>query len=188
MIDQLTAVGATRVVGDPETADATVMALADAVVVVHSGPERLSWHEPVTVTEDGLLPLPSLAAVGWATVEIRRAARQLGLRVTDERSDDVLGATAALTVSRGGGDASELYPSGTRLVLLEPSTEGRLAAALARSGEGPVCLYIAADLGASDRPGSVGGRSGQTALGLGALLAPIARSGPFVLAVPLPSR
>lgn len=71
----------------------------------------------------------SLAAIGWATVEIERAAAELGGVFEPAESDGLLGAFAA--VSEG-------------IVLLEPSTEGRLAATLARHGEGAAAIYVRA--------------------------------------------
>ena len=70
-----------------------------------------------------------LAAVGWATVDLERSAAQAGGGFAPAEQDGLLGAFAAV---RG------------RLVLLEPSTEGRLAATLARHGEGPAAIYLRA--------------------------------------------
>lgn len=88
----------------------------------------------------------AVVAVGWATVELDRAAAALqpadpteadgpfGEPASADPLDELLGAEARL-VSR------PLDRPG--LVLLEPSTEGRLAASLARRGEGPAALYLA---------------------------------------------
>ena len=65
--------------------------------------------------------------VGWATVELDRAARELGIAVAEAAADPALGAACR----------SAVLADGTVLVLLEPSTEGRLAGTLARLGEGP---------------------------------------------------
>ena len=110
---------------------------------------------------------PRLVAVGWATVDIERTIADLG-GVDAHPADDelMLGATAWLV------DVALV-----RLVLLEPSTEGRLAAALARRGEGITVLYLAADdpLAGAVRP---------TALGVPGRLMPHARPwGPFVIQV-----
>jgi hypothetical protein len=82
-----------------------------------------------------------LAGVGWATVELDRAEDELGpwlgMTPPDARADlpdAVLGARARV---RGGGGLP-----GEAVVLLEPATEGRLAASLARDGEGPCALYL----------------------------------------------
>ena len=88
-----------------------------------------------------------LVAVGWATIDFDRALAELSadLRLPPgafaAAADDValgarcLVATGALAGSRGRLD----------LVLLEPSTEGRLAATLARSDEGPAAAWLATD-------------------------------------------
>ena len=87
-----------------------------------------------------LLDLP-VVGIGWATVELERAARELaGLATFAPAPRDVaLGATALRS------------PLGDRprpaVVLLEPDAEGLLAAALARFGEGVGAVY----LGALDR-------------------------------------
>jgi len=86
---------------------------------------------------------PSGVVVGWATVDLERAEIELGSDPADRAKraaqprpkDDLLGARCRL-----------LDPShGEQIVLLEPSTEGRLAAALARHGEGPVVAYLLTD-------------------------------------------
>jgi hypothetical protein len=76
--------------------------------------------------------------LGWATVELDRAERELemwlGPRAGGPTEDEHLGAAARLR--HGGG-----LP-GTWTVLLEPSREGRAAASLARDSEGPCALYL----------------------------------------------
>jgi hypothetical protein len=79
----------------------------------------------------------------WATVDLERALAQLrqgALGVSDPRAvleDPLLGARVLLLPSD---------PDGRRIALAEPSTEGRLAATLARHGEGRVGTYLAAPL------------------------------------------
>jgi hypothetical protein len=81
-------------------------------------------------------------AVGWATVELDRAARELsdllgsGEVFHDAPSSEALGARC-----RVGSGAAE---GGVRIVLLEPESEGRLSATLARRGEGWVATWVAA--------------------------------------------
>lgn len=81
-------------------------------------------------------------AVGWATVELDRAARELGplLRpgtvFRTARDSVVLGARCRVGEARG--------PGAPVIVLLEPSTEGRLAGALARYGEGWTAAWFRA--------------------------------------------
>lgn len=80
------------------------------------------------------LPWPTrLVARIWATVDLERAVAQLGLVVERRPDDPLLGASVALARP----------PTGSWLALLEPLTEGRLAAALARHGEGPAGAYLA---------------------------------------------
>lgn len=76
-----------------------------------------------------------LLAVGWATVDRERAGASLGSAdpgAVELAEDRLLGARAL-----GVG----------RTVLLEPAREGRLAASLARWGEGPAALYFSAGSG-----------------------------------------
>lgn len=84
----------------------------------------------------GPAPEAELVGVGWATVDLERAAGRFGrLRFGDPVADPSLGARAVVAAVAGG----------PALVLLEPSREGRLAATLARLGEGPCVLYVALD-------------------------------------------
>jgi len=69
-------------------------------------------------------------ALAWATVDAGRAAADLGLAVDPRPRDAALGASVVLVPG---------LPVPT--ALLEPDIEGRLAAMLARHGEGPVGLY-----------------------------------------------
>ncbi|MFM2105800.1 MAG: hypothetical protein RL338_832 [Chloroflexota bacterium] len=78
---------------------------------------------------------PVLAGIGWATVDLERAAAAWpDRRLHRGAPEPGLGAT---TLVEGGA-----VPGGIALVLLEPATEGRLAATLARHGEGPAVLYV----------------------------------------------
>src|SRR5436190_19537373 len=84
-----------------------------------------------------LADLP-VAGIGWATVELDRAARELasvGAFVAAPR-DAALGASAMRSPVQKGGPPA--------IVLLEPDTEGLLAAALARFGEGVLAVYLRA--------------------------------------------
>ena len=75
---------------------------------------------------------------GWATVELDRAVQELTASpaspTTRDLPDDTLLGACCRLVSLGPGERE--------LLLLEPSTEGRVAASLARFGEGPVALYV----------------------------------------------
>lgn len=80
-------------------------------------------------------------AVGWATVELDRAEAEwrprLPVDATFSDAPDCWHLGARCRVARRS--ATEF------LVLLEPATEGRLAATLARSGEGWCATWIVAD-------------------------------------------
>jgi hypothetical protein len=79
------------------------------------------------------------AAVGWATVELERAVRELA----DLGIVDSLGRTVEQVVPLGAsGRRAGASAFGVPLVVLEPITEGRLAATLARHGEGPCAIFI----------------------------------------------
>ncbi len=83
-----------------------------------------------------------LAGVCWGTVELDRAIEELGPwlepwlppRPEPDAIDPHLGARTRIRRSNG-------LP-GEMIVLAEPTTEGRLAASLARDGEGPCALYL----------------------------------------------
>jgi hypothetical protein len=94
--------------------------------------------------DDLMSVLPAAtSALGWATVDLDRAeanVRELYRmdgppRVTDVADDELLGARARLLE----------FQEPTRIVLLEPTTEGRIAASLARYGEGNVVVYVIAE-------------------------------------------
>jgi hypothetical protein len=80
-------------------------------------------------------------AVGWATVDLDRAAVDLaaafGLGV--ERFRPAARSIALGCVCRV---VSGVLLAGGSLALLEPDTEGRLAASLARLGEGPTVTWL----------------------------------------------
>ena len=106
-------------------------------------PERLAGAVAPIATVDG-----------WATVELDRAELEvaalladLGMPgVEDAREDGILGARTRVLRFAGG----------QRVILLEPSTEGRLAGALARHGEGYLARYLVVDGGASERARGAG--------------------------------
>ena len=80
-----------------------------------------------------------IAGAGWATVELERAAADLGEELCGSwlpaPREPLLGARAW---------ACDAEPPSRliRPVLLEPDTEGRLAATLARFGEGVAAIYL----------------------------------------------
>jgi hypothetical protein len=118
---------------------------------------------------------PQRTLVGWATVELDRAERELGKSMTAAATPDLeeplLGARARLLA---------------KLLLLEPSTEGPLAAALARHGEGPLALYLVAQPEATERVRAAGfqlsaSRDGPLGPERRVLTGP--RDGPFLMLV-----
>lgn len=106
-----------------------------------------------------------LAGIGWATVELARAERDLvaalGADLVDgfapAADDPIMGAYCRVGRLAGGLD----------LVLMEPNTEGRLAGALARSGEAVVVAYVTA----LPRPGAPRVTAGEPRPDLGAVVA-----------------
>ena len=102
-------------------------------------------------------------AVGWATVELDRAARELshllaaGAGFSPAASSVILGARCR------SAPAAE---AGLWIALLEPDTEGRLAGSLARNGEGWAATWVV--------PAATGATSATRTRGLSA-----ARPGPF---------
>jgi hypothetical protein len=75
----------------------------------------------------------------WATVDIERTLADRGVTASEAGYDPFLGARVVLP-ARAAGDAPADNPPDA---IAEPSTEGRLAATLARHGEGPVGRYVA---------------------------------------------
>jgi hypothetical protein len=110
---------------------------------------------------------PRRLVIGWATVELDRAEVQVGARLAagpgpdtpvreDAPDDELLGARCRLLRSARG-----------EVLLLEPSTEGRLAAALARHDEGPLVRFL------------VGGSHGPERVRKAGLVLSAAGDGPF---------
>jgi hypothetical protein len=88
--------------------------------------------------DDGLRPI----ALGWATVELDRAAEELAGQLGFSRDafapapdSEALGARALI--------APGVIAGGLALAILEPSREGSLAATLARQDEGPAAVWLA---------------------------------------------
>lgn len=106
--------------------------------------EPVPGGEPEPADVVGTESSPTLLAVGWATVELDRAEADLGLWLDPagasmEGVDPHLGARTRVRGTRG-------LP-GPWIVLLEPATEGRAAAALARDDEGPCAVYLQPPVG-----------------------------------------
>ena len=127
---------------------------------------------------------PRRAVAGWATVELDRGERELaaglaGLgpqETTDMPGDLLLGATVRRLRYLGPHDE----------LLLEPATEGALAAALARHGEGRLVLYLEVERSALDRARRAGFRlsaAGEGPLGPERRVIVGPRDGPFLFLV-----
>jgi hypothetical protein len=125
---------------------------------------------------------PIATVDGWATVELDRAELEvaalladLGMPgVEDAREDRILGARTRVL----------RFGAGHRVILLEPSTEGRLAGALARHGEGYLARYLVVDGGAPERARGAGFTVAPERLGpLGParLVVEGPRDGPFLI-------
>jgi hypothetical protein len=101
-----------------------------------------------------------LLAIGWATVDPERAIGQLAnalhiLPATFQAASGSIALGARCVVARA------VLGQGISLLVMEPSTEGRLAAFLARFGEGPTAAWyeMAQAASATDgpvRPGPLG--------------------------------
>ncbi|MBI2777170.1 MAG: hypothetical protein HYX57_07935 [Chloroflexi bacterium] len=115
---------------------------------------------------------------GWATVELDRAARELGAPDggTELPADPMIGALVRRLA----------FTDRQPVLVLEPSTEGPLAAALARHGEGLLARYllVAADPGdALRRAGIPVTAPAAGPLGTQRLVVPTRRDGPFIVIV-----
>ncbi|HEX5014948.1 MAG TPA: hypothetical protein VFV72_12410 [Candidatus Limnocylindrales bacterium] len=74
-----------------------------------------------------------IVAFIWRTVDVERTVERMGLPAESIDDDEILGARGVLVRP----------PDGPPVVVLEPATEGRLAAALARDDEGESGFYTA---------------------------------------------
>jgi hypothetical protein len=132
-------------------------------------PELEARLGPLVAQVSAVLGPVDEVAIGWATVELDRAVADLlraapsspvGGAATVPRAvdravtaadDTLLGARGRLLAGRAAS------PS---IVVLEPSTEGRLAASLARYGEGPIALFLRVPRPALERLRAVAAASG----------------------------
>lgn len=114
----------------------------------------------------GVASETGLLGVGWATVDLERTLANVASTVAPAaaENDELLGASGAIVTA------------GPMVVLiLEPATEGRLAACLARHGEGLCAIYIAAEAASV--------RARATALGRPGVVRDGPRYGPYVVEV-----
>jgi hypothetical protein len=175
--------------GSVPQADAAARAPTSWRDVLAGAPEVLPLVEgPPASGAERRAPL----GVALATVDLERAAGALaGLRFAPAAPDEALGARSMVAP----------LADGTRLVLLEPAREGRLAAFLARHGEGIAALYVAAGADGVDEAGDLPATAPEAGdlpaaapeagpgavlggpLGPARLRLPAPRWGPFVLEV-----
>lgn len=128
------------------------------------------------------------AGIGWATVELERAAEglsaafgQAGLPAphwAPGPRDDLLGAMSWVSRTPWPAEGLARAPA---VVLLEPDTEGRLAASLARLSEGVAAVYLARRPGALPVDVARVGRPGSGPLGRARLVLARPAWGPHVL-------
>jgi hypothetical protein len=120
-----------------------------------------------------------LAALGWATVDADRATAETqadtDFSFVTLPDDEHLGARV-----RGSLDRRPAT------LVLEPATEGRLAATLVRGGEGPAALYLVAAAGGLERLATAGWAAREVATAGLPLGAAGIRPGPLGPAVLLP--
>ncbi|HEX2469121.1 MAG TPA: hypothetical protein VHK05_00910 [Candidatus Limnocylindrales bacterium] len=99
---------------------------------------------------------------GWATVELERAASELAGSLAPDTLFEAAPRSAILGArclrGRAGHDFEENDGGADWIVLLEPDTEGRLAAFLARSGEGWAATWTmtTSPKGTNGAPGPLG--------------------------------
>jgi hypothetical protein len=80
---------------------------------------------------------PEVLAAIWATVDTERVLAEVRLPAVELPDDPLLGASVTLVRP----------PDGEPIALLEPRMEGRIAATLARAGEGAAGQYVVASGG-----------------------------------------
>ena len=90
--------------------------------------------------------ISTLVAIGWATVDRDRVITELAAALAIDASAfaPAAGSTVLGSFSLVAGGVLE---GAVDLAVIEPSTEGRLAAHLARHGEGPTVAWLARSAG-----------------------------------------
>jgi hypothetical protein len=122
------------------------------------------------------------AVGGWATVDLDRAEVEVADALA--RLGDMQTGPAPDERVLGARSRHMRFSEGREVILLEPSTEGRLAAALARYGEGNVVLYLLVDAGATERARRAGftlTSQGRGPFGPERLVIAGPRYGPFLI-------
>jgi hypothetical protein len=84
---------------------------------------------------------PRPIALGWTTVDLDRVADELAAEL-GLTAAAFLPAADSIVLGARCRVADGVLPDGMALAILEPATEGRLAAALARHGEGPRVTWV----------------------------------------------
>jgi hypothetical protein len=93
-----------------------------------------------------------VVGVGWATVEFERGATELAADLGIE-PEAFAAAPASVALGARCLVARGALGGGVAVVILEPSTEGRLAGRLARHDEGPAVIWHGAtDITRAGRP------------------------------------
>jgi len=99
------------------------------------------------ITADPSLADARLAGFGWATVDHERAELELDVILDEAEGGGARGPWEPIGRDPvlGAGmwrQARAVSAADPELIVLEPDTEGRLAAALARHGEGVAVVYL----------------------------------------------
>jgi hypothetical protein len=136
----------------------------------------MTWAELAAAAEAVVAAIPAaphelpIAGIGWATVDEERARGELDGLLAADQAAPALASWVAL--ERDGDLGARRWiraaPAGAlgvpALVLLEPDTEGRLAASLARFGEGVAAVYLGAAPPGRSHLVSAAGRWGPYAI------------------------
>jgi hypothetical protein len=101
------------------------------------GPRDRLEAAKTTIATDG----PRVIGVGWATVDLDRAAAELAADL-DLETEDFVHAPDSVALGARSRVAAGSLGVGVALVVLEPATEGRLAGHLARQDEGPAVIWL----------------------------------------------
>jgi hypothetical protein len=99
----------------------------------------VAMRDAATVQSVALRPL----AIGWATVELDRAALELAAALGIRRDPPFFAAPRSAVLGGACRIATGALRDDGALVILEPDTESRLAGSLARFGEGPIAVWLA---------------------------------------------
>ena len=111
-----------------------------------------AWRD-ATTRAASLSPLVAgPLAIGWATVDLDRATRELATALGLGAETAFRAAPRCAALGGACRVAPSVLPGGGALVVLEPDSEGRLAASLARLDEGPVATWLACSTAGTQPP------------------------------------